>query len=41
MKLSLDSSLCQGHNRCVALAPEIFDADDEGYAVLQIMGEIP
>ena len=23
---------CQGHNRCYALAPELFDVDDLGYA---------
>ncbi|GAB3293744.1 ferredoxin [Epidermidibacterium keratini] len=41
MKLSLDTELCQGHNRCATLAPEIFDVDDEGYSVLKIDGEIP
>jgi ferredoxin len=41
MKLNFDRSLCQGHNRCYLLAPEIFDVDDDGYAVLLIDGEIP
>lgn len=41
MKITYNRELCQGHNRCYMLAPEIFDVDDEGYAVLQIEGEIP
>lgn len=41
MKIKYDRELCQGHNRCYMLAPEIFDVDDEGYAVLRIQGEIP
>ncbi len=38
MKISYDRDACQGHNRCYALAPEIFDVDDEGYAVLLLDG---
>lgn len=30
--VSVDSSRCQGHARCFAFAPEVFDFDDEGYA---------
>ncbi len=41
MKLQLDDELCQGHGRCFALAPELFDADDEGFAVLLVEGEVP
>lgn len=25
---------CQGHNRCYALAPDLFDVDDLGMAVV-------
>ncbi|MBW0101211.1 ferredoxin [Pseudonocardia sp. KRD291] len=32
---TLDSELCAGHGRCYALAPESFDADDMGYAVVR------
>lgn len=32
MKIHVDPALCQGHNRCVALAPSLFDIDDEGFA---------
>jgi ferredoxin len=32
VKISVDPDKCQGHNRCYALAPELFDVDDYGYA---------
>lgn len=41
MKLNYERQKCQGHNRCYMLAPEIFDVDDEGYAILLIDGPIP
>ncbi|HVA44240.1 MAG TPA: ferredoxin [Acidimicrobiales bacterium] len=41
MKIILDNSKCEGHGRCYALAPELFDADDEGYSVLKITGDVP
>lgn len=41
MKITLDRAACQGHNRCYLLAPEVFDVDDEGYAVLRIEGDVP
>jgi len=34
MRLTLDSGACMGHGRCYSLAPELFDADDEGHSVL-------
>jgi ferredoxin len=34
MHVRLDTDACQGHNRCYALAPELFDVDDYGQAVL-------
>jgi ferredoxin len=36
MRITLDAEKCQGHGRCYALAPTIFDTDDEGYAVLLV-----
>lgn len=27
--------VCQGHARCVSLAPRIFDLDEEGYALVR------
>lgn len=41
MRIVFDRSACQGHNRCYLLAPELFDTDDEGYAVLKVTGEVP
>lgn len=33
-QVRVDPARCQGHNRCVALCPEVFDTDDLGYAVV-------
>jgi ferredoxin len=30
MKVHVDPELCQGHGRCYATAPEVFDMDDVG-----------
>jgi ferredoxin len=40
MRLRLDNEACQGHGRCYTLAPELFDSDDEGYAVLLVEGQL-
>jgi len=36
MRLRLDDTLCCGHGRCYALAPELFGEDDAGHAVLLV-----
>lgn len=36
MRIDLDADVCQGHARCHALAPELFDLDEAGYAVLRV-----
>lgn len=41
MRIQLDSAACQGHGRCYGLAPELFDTDDEGFAVLKEAGDLP
>lgn len=41
MLLRLDAEKCQGHNRCYALAPELFDVDDYGQSVLLVEGDVP
>jgi ferredoxin len=41
MRINLDSSKCEGHGRCYALAPELFDSDEEGYSVLKVDGDVP
>lgn len=33
MKLTVDTNKCSGHARCYAVAPEVFDIDDLGYAL--------
>ncbi|MEU5841138.1 ferredoxin [Rhodococcus sp. NPDC047139] len=33
MRLSLDTGKCSGHARCWEAAPEVFDIDDNGYAL--------
>jgi ferredoxin len=38
MKIVFDREKCQGHGRCYSLAPQVFDTDDEGYAVLLVGG---
>jgi ferredoxin len=35
MRIRIDSSLCQGHARCAALAPELFDLDENGVGVVR------
>ncbi len=41
MKVSVDPALCQGHSRCFALAPELFDVDDYGMASVIGDGTVP
>ena len=41
MRIVFDRPKCQGHGRCYSLAPEVFESDDEGYAVLLVSGEVP
>ena len=41
MRVSIDSEKCQGHNRCYALAPELFDVDDYGTAMVIGDGTVP
>lgn len=41
MRIHVTPYACQGHALCRALAPELFDSDDEGLAVLLIDGDVP
>ncbi|MEY2459842.1 MAG: ferredoxin [Acidimicrobiaceae bacterium] len=34
MKVRLDVEACVGHGRCYAIAPDVFDADDQGHCVV-------
>jgi ferredoxin len=40
VRIVLDPERCQGHGRCYALAPDIFDSDDFGHCVL-VAPEVP
>lgn len=40
MKIRIDTDLCTGHGRCYALAPALFEADDEGFGQV-IRPEVP
>ncbi|MEE4023339.1 ferredoxin [Gordonia sp. PKS22-38] len=33
MKVSIDLDKCAGHARCFAASPDLFDLDDDGYAL--------
>ena len=41
MRVHVDAEKCQGHNRCYAIAPELFDVDDLGNAHELNDGEVP
>ncbi len=41
MKVRVDVEKCQGHNRCIALAGDLFDVDDLGYAHEENDGVVP
>jgi ferredoxin len=41
LKIHVDSDKCQGHARCKALAPELFDLDDFGNAHERGDGVVP
>jgi ferredoxin len=35
LEVVVDGAKCQGHNRCMAACPEVFEADEFGYAVVK------
>tara|TARA_R110002167_G_scaffold81280_3_gene222646 strand:+ start:1068 stop:1280 length:213 start_codon:yes stop_codon:yes gene_type:complete len=41
MRIQVDADKCQGHNRCKALAPELFDLDEFGNATAANGGVVP
>lgn len=40
MKIRIDTAACTGHGRCYALAPALFEPDDEGNGVV-ISEDVP
>ena len=41
MRVKVAPDKCEGHNRCCALAPELFDVDDYGTATALNDGIVP
>ena len=41
MKIAIDAEKCEGHSRCYALAPDLVDVDDLGYAFVLETGTVP
>jgi ferredoxin len=41
VRVRVDGDKCQGHGRCYALAPELFESDDFGNAVVVGNGVVP
>ena len=41
MKIVLNDDLCVGHGRCYAVAPDVYDADEQGHCVVKIAGDVP
>lgn len=40
MRVEVDADLCTGHGRCWSLAPEVYDADEDGYCATRSL-EVP
>ncbi len=40
MRVEVLADRCQGHNRCYALAPDLFDVDDLGMATARGDGSV-
>ena len=41
LRVTVDRERCQGHARCNAVAPELFDLDEFGNAVARGDGKVP
>ena len=41
LKVQVDATRCQGHNRCYAIAPELFEIDDYGNSHAKGDGTVP
>jgi len=41
MRVHVDQEKCQGHNRCVALASDLFEVDEYGTAWARGDGDVP
>lgn len=36
MRVEVDPKVCEGHGQCNAVAPEVYDLDDDGYSVVLV-----
>jgi ferredoxin len=36
VRVTVDADRCEGHARCWAVCPEVFELDDEGHAVVTV-----
>jgi ferredoxin len=41
VRIRVDPEKCQGHSRCYALAPELFEIDDYGMSTVVGDGSVP
>lgn len=41
MRVHVDQEKCQGHNRCVVVAPDLFEVDELGMASAVGDGQVP
>jgi ferredoxin len=41
VKIAVNAEKCQGHARCIAILPEVFDTDEMGYAFAIDGGGVP
>ena len=41
MRIAIDAEKCEGHSRCYALAPDLVDVDELGYAFVLGTGTVP
>jgi ferredoxin len=39
-RVFIDAERCVGHGRCYSLAPDVFDADEVGHAIV-LIGDVP
>jgi ferredoxin len=35
-RVCVDADRCEGHGRCYTLAPDVFDSDDVGHAIVLV-----
>jgi ferredoxin len=41
MKIRVNADKCQGHSRCIGIAPDLFEADDYGLSSVIGDGTVP